>query len=73
MVAAIYKVPRSTSSINSWVLPDIQADLRRGLASARAGLTADPAVHARDFDADPVVTTGDPEVTSLSLSHISLE
>ncbi|KAK9901963.1 hypothetical protein M0R45_001833 [Rubus argutus] len=50
VVAATYKVPRSTSSIRTWVLPDIQADLRRGLASARAGLTV-----------DPVVTTGDPE------------
>ncbi|KAM5576070.1 hypothetical protein ABKV19_014808 [Rosa sericea] len=59
VAAAIYKVGRTSSSI--WVLPNIQADLRSGLASARSGRTADPAVHAGDFDADPVVTTGDPE------------
>ncbi|KAL6179667.1 hypothetical protein ACLB2K_046339 [Fragaria x ananassa] len=61
VASAVYIVPRTSSS--TWVLPDIQANLRKGLASARSRYlgTADPAIHAGDFGADPVVTTGDPE------------
>ncbi|XP_050365466.1 uncharacterized protein LOC126783993 [Argentina anserina] len=57
----------------AWVLPNFQAELRKGLALAGSGRTADPAVHAGDFDADPVVTTGEPEAPENDAKEESAE
>lgn len=57
--------PRSRSV---WVLSNQSQSLRPGHALAMASRPADPALHAGDYEADPVVTTGDPQVRHIYLS-----
>lgn len=59
--------PRSRSR-SVWVLGNQAQSLRPGHASAMASRPADPALHAGDYEADPVVTTGDPQVRHIYLS-----
>ncbi|XP_021805206.1 uncharacterized protein LOC110749406 [Prunus avium] len=54
--------PRSRSR-SVWVLGNQAQSLRPGLAPAMASRPADTALHAGDYEADPVVTTGDPQAT----------
>lgn len=59
--------PRSRSR-SVWALGNQAQSLRAGLASAMANRPADPALHAGNYEADPVVTIGDPQVRHIYLS-----